>query len=181
MPSEVELAAKDAETRFMDGELAMILSSRKSTPLFREAADLEFDVLPLPTLGESASILHSDAYCVSSQVEDPGAAADFVAFATGPEGQSIAALAGRTVPSLRSVAESSAFLNPTVEPAHSEVFIDAIEGMRATPVLAGWPEIEALTEEYLTRVWYDADESAEVDDLLAELDERTRPLFAAER
>jgi multiple sugar transport system substrate-binding protein len=179
MPTEEELAAKDADTRFMDGELAMILSSRKSVPLFREAADLDFDVLPLPRIQDAVSILHSDAYCLSSQISETATsgAADFIAFATGPEGQSIAALGGRTVPSLRSVAESGVFLNPTVEPAHSEVFLEAIDGMRATPVLAGWPEVEALTEEYLTRVWYDATSPSEVAATLAELDERTRPLF----
>lgn len=177
MPSEAELAAKDADSRFMDGELAMVLSSRKSVPLYRESPTLAFDVLPLPTLGAQATILHSDAYCVSGQTEDVDAAADFIAFAAGPEGQSIAALGGRTVPSLRAVAESGAFLNPTVEPASSQVFLDAIEGMRATPVVSGWPEVEDLAEEYLTRVWYDAEDPSDVDALLAELDERTRPLL----
>ena len=37
--------------------------------------------------------------------------------------------------------------------------------------------LEDLAEEYLTRIWYDATDPAEVDELLAELDERTRPLF----
>lgn len=180
MPTEEELAAKDADSRFMDGELAMVLSSRKSVPLYREASMLDFDVVPLPTLEEQATILHSDAYCLSSQTADASAVADFIAFAVGPEGQSIAALGGRTVPSLRSVAESGAFLNPTVEPASSEIFLDAIDAMRATPVIAGWPEIEDLAEEYLTRVWYDAETAEEIDDLLTELDERTRPLFEDE-
>lgn len=180
MPTEEELAAKDADTRFMDGELAMVLSSRKSVPLYREAPELDFDVVPLPEVEDPATILHSDAYCLSSQAEDASAAADFIAFAAGPEGQSIAALGGRTVPSLISVAESGAFLNPTVEPASSSVFLDAIEHMRATPVLAGWPEIEDLTEEYLTRIWYDATSTPEIDAQLAELDERTRPLFEDE-
>lgn len=180
MPTEEELAAKDADTRFMDGELAMILSSRKSVPLYREAPALDFDVVPLPELEDPATILHSDAYCLSSQAGDASAAADFIAFAAGPEGQSIAALGGRTVPSLVSVAESGAFLNATVEPASSSVFLDAIEHMRATPVLAGWPEIEDLAEEYLTRIWYDATTTPEIDDLVAELDERTRPLFEDE-
>ena len=38
----------------------------------------------------------------------------FVAFATGEEGQTITALGGRTVPSLESVANSGAFLDPAV-------------------------------------------------------------------
>lgn len=176
MPTEEELVSQDAESRFVTGKLAMILSSRKSTPYFRENPDLQFDVLPMPRMGEPVSILHSDAYCLSSADDD---AADFIAYATGSEGQRIAALGGRTVPSLRAVAESGAFLNPTRAPAHSEVFIDALEGMRAVPVVENWPQIEDLAEEYLTRLWYDTDavEPGDVDAVLSELDARTRELF----
>jgi multiple sugar transport system substrate-binding protein len=183
MPTDIDLAAAEAEVRFMEGRLAMILSSRKSTPLFREAPDLEFDVVPLPAFGtQPVSILHSDAYCVSTQADgdQADAAADFVAFATGSNGQRIAALGGRTVPSLREVAESGAFLNPTQEPAHNQVFLDAIPSLRATPVTATWPEIEDVIEEYLTRAWYDDDGVGPVPDLpglLAELDGRLTPLF----
>jgi multiple sugar transport system substrate-binding protein len=176
MPTEAELAAQDEETRFMNGSLAMLLSSRKSTPLFREADDLDFDVVPLPAFDTAATILHSDAYCLS-----PGgnldAAADFVAFATGKTGESIAALGGRTVPSLRSVAESGTFLDPTQEPAHSEVFLDGMQGMRRVPVIASWPEVEDVAKEYLTRAWYDAD--VDLLDLLDELARRTDPMFEA--
>lgn len=110
MPTEEELAAQDAETRFVTGKLAMILSSRKDTPSFREVPALTWDVAPLPTFGEPSTILHSDAYCLSAGSEVSEATADFVAFAAGRQGQTLSALSGRTVPSLRSVAESGAGL-----------------------------------------------------------------------
>ena len=177
VPTEQEVAAQDLETRFINGKVAMFLSSRRDTPVFREVAGLKWDVVPIPQSEVPAGILHSDAYCLSAGV-DPQAqasAADFVAFAVGTEGQTMTALSGRTVPSLVEVSTSGAFLDPSQPPAHSEVFLDSIEGMRSTPVLPTWPEIEDIAEEVLTKAFYE--EGYTIDDAVEELDEKTRPLF----
>jgi len=175
VPSEEELAAQDPETRFISGKLAMLLSSRRDTPVFREVAGLKWDVLPLPRSREPAGILHSDAYCISAGADAAQSAADFVAFAISAEGQTLSALSGRTVPSLIDVSTSGAFLDPSQPPAHSEVFLDAIDSMRFTPVLPTWPEIEDVAEEVLTKAFYEPGYS--IDDAIRELDEQTRPLF----
>ena len=75
VPSEEDLAAQDLETRFVNGKLGMLLSSRRDTPPFREVAGLRFNVGPLPVGEEPAGILHSDAYCISAGT-DVDAAAD---------------------------------------------------------------------------------------------------------
>jgi multiple sugar transport system substrate-binding protein len=175
MPSAEDLAGQDAISRFMAGKLAMFLSSRRDTPVLREVSGLEWDVVPLPTLREPASILHSDAYCLSSSSQTE-AAADFIAFATGREGQTLAALGGRTVPSMRSVARSPSFLSPHRPPAHSKVFLDAIPHLRRLPVLPQWPRVEDAAEEILTRLWYQGDS---LEEGLSELEQRTELFFAA--
>lgn len=175
VPTEQEIAAQDAETRFINGTLGMLLSSRRDTPVFREVTSLRWDVLPLPQAGQPAGILHSDAYCISAGSDARESAADFVSFAMSPDGQTLSALSGRTVPSLIEVSKSGAFLDPSQPPAHSEVFLDAIEGMRYTPVLPTWPEIEDVAEEVLTKAFYE--EGYTIDDAIEELDQKTRPLF----
>ena len=175
VPTENEVAAQDLETRFSAGKLAMMMSSRRDTPSFREVSDLSFDVLPMPRADEHVGILHSDAYCIAAQSDEQELAARFIGFATGETGQSIAALGGRTVPSMISVSQSGAFLDPTQEPAHSQVFLDAIENLRATPVLPTWPEIEDVTEEVLTKLFYEP--GFTVDDAVEELNTLTEPLF----
>ena len=175
VPSEEDVAAQDLETRFTTGKLAMLLSSRRDTPVFREVLGLDWDVAPLPVAEEPAGILHSDAYCISSQSDNVPEAVRFIAFATGREGQTITALSGRTVPSLREVASSQAFLDPTRPPAHSRVFLNGIPYIRRTPVLPTWPEIEAIAEEILTRAFYENDYT--IDDAIADLREQTDPLF----
>jgi multiple sugar transport system substrate-binding protein len=175
VPTEEELAAQDLETRFATGKLGMLLSSRRDTPFFRENTSLNFDVASLPIAEQPVGILHSDAYCVARAGDELDAVMEFIGFAMGEEGQTITALSGRTVPSLRTVAESGAFLNPAQPPAHPEVFLDAIPVLRRTPVIPTWPEIEDIAEEIFTRIFYE--EGYSIDDGLTEFEEATRDLF----
>ena len=177
VPSEQDVAAQDLETRFVTGKLGMFLSSRRDTPVLREVQGLQWDVAPLPVAEEPAGILHSDGYCIAAgagndRLED---AARFIAFATGEQGQTITALGGRTVPALKSVARSGAFLDPTQRPAHPEVFLEGIDAIRRTPVLATWPEIEDVAEEILTRAFYE--EGYTIDDAIEALDQQADELF----
>ena len=176
IPTEQEVAAQPLETRFVTGKLGMLLSSRRETPEFREIRGLNWDVGPLPVGEEAVGILHSDGYCIAAQSDKAAAAADFIAYATGQQGQTIAALGGRTVPSLMSVAESGAFLDPSQPPASPQVFLDAIPGLRRTPVLPTWTEIEDLAEEILTRAFYEPGYT--IDDAIDALENETAELFA---
>jgi multiple sugar transport system substrate-binding protein len=175
VPSEEEIAAQSLQTRFVTGKLGMLLSSRREVPALREIEGLEWDVASLPVIDEPASILHSDAYCISAGSDDVDAAADLVAFAAGQQGQTIAALGGRTVPSLKAVAESPAFLDPLRAPASSQVFLDAIPLIRRTPVTPSWPEIEDIAAEQLTRAFY---EEGEIGRYLDEIARQGDPLLA---
>jgi multiple sugar transport system substrate-binding protein len=174
VPTEEELAAQNLQTRFVTGKLGMFLSSRREVPALREVQGLEWDVAGLPVIDEPASILHSDAYCISAGSDNVEAAADLVAFAAGEQGQTIAALGGRTVPSLRSVADSPAFLDPSRAPASSGVFLDAVPLIRRTPVVPSWPEIEDIAEEQLTRAFY---EGGDVGKYLDEIARQADPLL----
>jgi multiple sugar transport system substrate-binding protein len=175
VPTEEEIAAQDLETRFSTGKLGMVLSSRRETPFFRENSGLQWDVASLPVGGQPTGILHSDGYCMAAEGTHPEEAMSFVAFATGRDGETVTALGGRTVPSLISVAESGAFLDPIQPPEHSEVFLEAIPILRRTPVIPTWPEIEDVAEEILTRIFYEPGYT--IDQGLRDLGSQTRALF----
>jgi multiple sugar transport system substrate-binding protein len=178
MPNRTELAAQDLETRFTSGKLAMLLSSRRDTPLFREVGGLDFDVAPLPVKDEPAGILHSDGYCVAAKSRRQDAAARFIAFAVGRQGQTLTALGGRTVPSLVSVAKSGAFLDPGRAPKNSQVFLDGIPAIKRTPVHPRWTEVEEAVEAELTRAFHDG---APLDDVLGRIDDRTGEMLTTGR
>ena len=175
VPPDVEVEAEDDETRFLNGRMAMFLESRRLVPALREAAEFDWDVAALPTLQDEASILHSDAYCMTKASKEKDAAWRFVEYALGPEGATVIAKTGRTVPSLREVAESDAFLDPSQKPANSRVWLDAIPTIQHVPTVSTWPEIEDAAEPIIENGMYRAQP---VDEVVEEVDEATRPLFA---
>jgi multiple sugar transport system substrate-binding protein len=181
VPSEADVLAQSLEDRFMAGNVAMLFQSRRVVPTLREIEDFTWDVGPLPRQAEAAGILHSDAYCLSASTEDVEAAWAFIEFANGPEGQPIAAAVGRTVPSLRSVAESPVFLGPnggvatgTEEdrnnpPASARVYLDTVSEIRRVPSTATWPEVERAFNDEFSLAFYGA---VPLDDAIATIQER---------
>jgi multiple sugar transport system substrate-binding protein len=175
IPSEEELESEDDESRFLNGRSAMVLSSRRSTPVFRTITDFDWDIAPLPILRQPAGILHSDAYCMTAGSENKDAAWRLMEFALGPEGQRIAAGTGRTVPSLKAVANSDAFLGSDAKPASSRIFLDTIPQIRRVPNISTWPEIEDATAGIFEVAMYD-DLPPQL--IAQQVDEATRDLFA---
>jgi multiple sugar transport system substrate-binding protein len=174
VPTDEEVESEDDESRFANGRLAMLLSSRRSVPTFREAAKFDWDIVSLPVFVKPAGILHSDAYCMTKASDSKDAAWRFVEYALGPEGAPVVARTGRTVPSLRSVAESDAFLDASQKPANSRVFLEGIEHIRRVPTISTWPEIEDASAGILENGMY---LGQPIDRVLTELGDATRPLF----
>ena len=99
----------------------------------------------------------------------------FIEYANSPDGQRTIAASGRTVPSLRRVAESPAFLDPDSRPRSSRVFLSEIPYIRAVPVTEGWADVEDLAGEELARAYYGR---ASVDDIIATAIRRAAGFFA---
>lgn len=175
VPDRTAEAAIDSETRFIQGTTAMFFDSRRGTPTFREAADFDWDIAPLPRGQEAAGILHSDAYCLSAAAKDKDTAWSLIEFANSPEGQTIIAGTGRTVPSLRAVAESDAFLDPAARPSRSQVFLDSVDHLQIVPLISTWEDIESTASEEIERAFY-GDITAEEAAILAR--DRTEEYFA---
>jgi multiple sugar transport system substrate-binding protein len=144
----------DSESRFVAGQTAMYLNSRRGTPSYREITAFNWDIAPLPRGESEAGVLHSDGYCLSALAENKEAAWRFIEFANSPEGQTIIAGSGRTVPSLVAVAESPAFLAPEQPPSRSYVFTESAATLRRVPTISTWEEIERVASEEIERAFY---------------------------
>ena len=142
IPPLIERRAESPDARFMRGGAAMTLNSRRFSATLRAVRGLDWDVAPLPQNQQAASVLHADAYCLGRQSRHKAAARDFIAFATGEQGQALLSASGRIVPVRKSVAESEAFLDPNQPPASARVFLDTIPTLRRTPNIPVWYEIE---------------------------------------
>ena len=174
VPDATAEQAEDSETRFMNGRLGVYLNSRRAVPTFRTIEGLDWDVAPLPQGVQPAGILHSDAYCLSARAQDKDSAWTLIEFANTVAGQTLMATTGRTVPSLRQVAESPAFLDSQQRPVSSRVFLDTIPLLRRVPLLQKWPTIEETASREIERAFYG---QASVEEAAAAAVSLTLPYF----
>lgn len=174
VPDAAAEAARDGESRFLDGTVGMFFNSRRATPTMRTIESFDWDVAPLPRGDQPASVLHVDGYCLAAQSKNKEAAWKFIEYANSPQGQEIIARTGRTVPSLRSVAESPAFLDPTAKPANSQVWLDVVPTLRQVPVYGNWPAIEDAVSKEIERAFYG---QATVEEATSAALSITEPLF----
>lgn len=108
---------------------------RWMVPRFRTITRFDWDVVPMPTnTGEPVSTTITVAWAISRSTEHPAEAYDLLKFLTGREGQVMSAELGLAIPSLRSVAESDAFLAPGQRPANAELFLEMIDHARLAQV-----------------------------------------------
>ena len=175
VPDAVAESAESSESRFLNGRLGMIFNSRRGVPTYRTISGFEWDVAPLPRAKQAAGILHSDAYCLSVKAENKEAAWTFIEFANSVEGQTIVAASGRTVPSLRSVAESDTFLDSTVPPANSRIYVDTAPILRRVPIMRWWAGVEETASQEIERAFYG---QVSVKEAAATADLLTRQYFA---
>ena len=154
VPDAEAEAAESSESRFLNGRLGLYFNSRRGVPTYRTIKDFTWDVAPLPRGSQAAGILHSDAYCLAAATQDKEAAWQFIEFANSAAGQKIVARSGRTVPSLKVVADSPAFLDPSLPPANSQVFIDTIPELRRVPIMTTWAGIEETASKEIERAFY---------------------------
>lgn len=164
VPPKWERLALDDTHRFAAGGAAMLIQSRRVTAFLRDKATMAWDVAPLPTGAVEANVLHSDGIGMSSASLNKEAAWKFIEFLIGPPGQNLLAESGRTVPSLRTLAESDAFrkgsplastLGYTRPPASSEVFLRNIGIVRPLPSSNVWTSAVWLFESAFKRAFYD--------------------------
>ena len=102
----------------------------------------------------AATVLHSDGYCMAATTQNKDAAWRLIEFANSSEGQQIVAATGRTVPSMRAVAESPAFLDPAAKPARSRVWLDVLPVLHNMPITATWIDVETIVDSELERAYY---------------------------
>ena len=145
-PTNAQLARATPVQLFKRGELAMIAGFRNLVPQLRDAEDLDFDVLPMPTIDDRATVGDISGLCISADSEVTGDAADFVAYAVSDAAIATVASTGYIVPANTEVAASDDFLAPADEPANSAVFNQSIRYMVVPPFIDQRVElIDAVT------------------------------------
>ena len=120
---------------FESGKLGMITGFRSETPELRATEGLSFDVMPMPTIDDDATIGELSGLCISSQTATLPAAADLLVYLVSSEAVARVTSAGYLVPANLEVARSNDFLQPQLQPAQAGLFTDSIRSMRLLPLI----------------------------------------------
>jgi multiple sugar transport system substrate-binding protein len=151
-----ELVKESALHRFEQGKLAMMIGTRALVPELRRHKNLVFDVFPMPSLGKSRSIAEVSGYCINHETQHVGAAADFLAFASGDRGSRIMARSGAIVPANLTARGSPAFLQVNRFPTNVNVFTRVLRRADTMPNPPAWPQVVARTQPLVNRLFYAA-------------------------
>ncbi len=122
--------SQDEDDLFRRGRIGAIGPlGRWMAPRYRKIESFGWDVVPLPHAEGAApvSAIATVAWAVSSQTKHPEQAVDLLRFLCGREGQVMSSELGLAIPSMRSVAESDAFLSPGRKPANARLYLDMID------------------------------------------------------
>jgi multiple sugar transport system substrate-binding protein len=137
---------------FARGKLALLEGSRRMVPDLRAAPRLKFDVMPMPSLGTSATVGSLTGLCLSQHAEDAGTAADFLTYASSPGALALVSYGGYLQPADQTVALSDAFQQPALQPRHASVFTFSVKSMVYPPPVAQWDEIDLAVDPLLDRM-----------------------------
>ena len=138
-------------TVFLTGRVGMAGPfGRWVVPSYRQIEGFEWDFAPMPRGTERANVVASVAWCVSSRTEHPRAAWELARTLCDEEAQAGLGELGLAMPSRRSIAQSSAFVDPSAAPSRDDVYLDQVEVARLLPVPAS-PKFDALLESRLNQ------------------------------
>jgi multiple sugar transport system substrate-binding protein len=149
--SRHQLAKRSAQQWFERGRLAMLEGDSSMVPDLR-ASGVRFDVMPMPSLGSSATVGALTGMCLSSNPRDVATAADFLVYANTPGALDLVSFAGYLQPANQTVALSDAFQQPGQLPRHASVFTFSVKSMRFPPAVADSDELDLAVDPWLERL-----------------------------
>jgi multiple sugar transport system substrate-binding protein len=177
--TEEELAEAPAVDWFKQGKLGMIAGFRSMVPELRGASGLDFDVMPMPSIDDEATIGDISGLCIAAR---PAAAipqaADFLVYVVSAEAVARVATAGYLVPANLQVAASDDFLQPDQRPATAQIFNSSIGDMRLLPLVDSFRDLETAVQGPLRQLL--TMPVPDLEALTTQIDEESRPLLDPE-
>jgi multiple sugar transport system permease protein len=145
LPHERILVSGDSQVAqgqdiFVTGKVGMVGPlGRWVVPTYRDIQDFDWDFAPLPQGTEKANLVATVAWSLNAKGENRDEAWKLLKYLCGPAGQQRIAELGLAIPTLKTVAYSSAFVDPNERPVHDEVYLEQAEYARIATI-PGYPE-----------------------------------------
>jgi multiple sugar transport system substrate-binding protein len=165
-PTAGQAGAMNADQLFLSGKVAMYFSGRWSTMTLWNAGTSapHWDVAPVPALSPEtrATRTSAGAYAIAKDSKHPQETWDFLKFLTSEEAYTFLTKSGLIIPAYKPVANSDTFLQPGKDPAHGQIFLDAMSYARFEPIGPFYPKVTDVINAGLGPVWDGTKTAAQV-------------------
>lgn len=147
-PEKKDLASLTNAQLFMQGKIAMMLSGRWFTPVFRSQKDFNFDVAPFPK-GTSGSMVSADAtgWAINKYSKNKDGAYKLLKHLSSKESIIKMTKSGLITPARKDVANSTVFLSG--KPLNAKIFIKTAQNSFPAPMCDNYREISDETQHKL--------------------------------
>lgn len=174
--SEDELAEASPLTWFERGRLGMIPGFRDLVPQLRSVPGLEFDVMAMPSLGDTATVGDVSGLCLSQATRNVPQAADFMVHEIAPESVARVTRTGYLYPANLQIGLTNDFLQPGRQPEHADAFNSAVRSMQLPPLIDDRRQLERAIAPYLHELVYGVG-ALDLEGLTARIDARSRAIL----
>ncbi len=178
-PTEEDLEGVTPLEMFKNGKLGMLPGFRSLTPDLRGTEGLNFDVLPIPTIEESATVGDVTAMCISEEARNVAQAADFLVYVVSDEAVARVTASGYLVPANLKVLQSEDFLDPDEMPTNSGIFTSTLRDVRPDPLLDQINALQAAVDSTI-ELLMTTPVLSDLDPLTVQIDEESRTVLSPE-
>jgi multiple sugar transport system substrate-binding protein len=151
--SQHRLLSKTPLEWFERGRLALMEGNRSMVPVLRQVLGINFDVMPMPSLGGERTVGAMTGMCIARRTKVLGTAADFLVQASSEPLLSIVADAGYLQPANQAAALSDGFQQPGRLPVHANVFTNSVRAMVIPPLIDKWQELGQELDPYVAKLF----------------------------
>ncbi len=145
----------DPSSLFLTGRIGMVgpfgrwvVPSFRTIPPSGEEGGFKWDYLPLPRGREHANVIATVGWSMAAESAHPDEALQLLQWLVSEDVQAEQSRLGLAIPTRRSVAESDAFVNPSVPPANDRAFLDDVAVAR----VPHWPADPAFADQFDRRL-----------------------------
>jgi multiple sugar transport system substrate-binding protein len=175
--STKQLEQRPAVDWFKRGKLAMIAGFRGLTPELRGVEGLNFDVMPMPSLGSPQTVADLNGICLTpARPERNEAAANVLSYLVSDEALARVAETGYVQPAKLTVAFSDDFLQPGLAPEHAALFNSVMRSIVLPPLMTQGRELRQLVDPDIETLLTTPD-IADLQESLKAIDEKSRSLL----
>ena len=172
-----QLAKRPALDWFKRGRLGMIAGFRNMTPELRATKGLDFDVMPMPNMGDYTTVGDLTGVCLmAGRPQRVEASANFLTYLISDEAVARVSATGYLQPAKQTVSLGPDFQQPGQMPEHAAVFTDAVRRMVLPPLLDDGSALATLINPEIDGL-FTAPTLPDLEEALKAIDEKSQTLL----